>query len=45
MFGGKKCLICLWLVIIITLDFVDNFTNGLKDFLSGLGMLLWSALC
>ncbi|AEN16710.1 hypothetical protein HPSNT_02755 [Helicobacter pylori SNT49] len=25
MFGGKKCLICLWLVIIIALDFMDNF--------------------
>ncbi len=29
----------------LALDFVDNFTNGLKDFLIGLGILLWNALC
>ncbi len=29
----------------LALDFVNNFTNGLKGFLSGLGILLWSALC
>lgn len=29
----------------LALDFVNNFANGLKDFLSGLGILLWNALC
>ncbi len=38
--------ICLFVIgDYLALDFVNNFTNGLKDFLSGLGILLWDALC
>ncbi|ADU80068.1 hypothetical protein HPIN_04210 [Helicobacter pylori India7] len=29
----------------LALDFVNNFTNGLKDFLSGLDILLRNTLC
>ncbi|GAA8944900.1 hypothetical protein BTM240_11630 [Helicobacter pylori] len=46
MFGGIVKIFDLFVIgDYLALDFVNNFTNGLKDFLSGLGMLLWSALC
>ncbi|OKB16815.1 glutamyl-tRNA amidotransferase [Helicobacter pylori] len=45
MFGGIVKIFDLFVIGgCLALDFVNNFTNGLKDFLSGLGILLWDAL-
>ncbi|TPH56058.1 hypothetical protein FIM70_03745 [Helicobacter pylori] len=42
MFGGIVKIFDLFVIGgYLALDFVNNFTNGLKDFLSGLGILLW----
>lgn len=48
MFGGIVKIFDLFVIgDYLALDFVNNFTNGLKDFLSGfsgLGILLWDVL-
>ncbi len=46
MFGGIVKIFDLFVIgDYLVPGFVNNFTNGLKDFLSGLGILLWDALC
>lgn len=46
MFGGIVKIFDLFVIGgCLVFDFVNNFINGLKDFFSGLGILLWDVFC